>query len=149
VSQRTGKSRPRPGWGDAEEPGATRAAGGITLLDLSEDKAHLPPSDVTEVEESIRIVLELPGVSPADVNVWVRGDRIEVTGEKRPDFPRKETSYICLERTFGSYCRVFEVAGPVNLGQISARLKDGILVITIPKMSERRGRERRVPVTGD
>jgi len=42
---------------------------------------------------------------------------------------------------------MFEVAGPLNLGKITARQKDGVLTITIPKMAERRGRERRVPVT--
>jgi HSP20 family protein len=133
--------------GGSEERREVRLLGNVRLLDLSDGAAYVPPSDVTEVEDAVRILLELPGVPVSEVNVWVRGDRIEVTGEKPPDFPRGETSFICIERTFGRYCRVFEVAGPLNLGQISARLKDGILVITIPKMAERRGRERRVPVT--
>ena len=121
--------------------------GSVTLLDLTDKAAYMPPSDITEVDDAVRILLELPGVPLSGLNVWVRGDRIEVTGDKPPDFPRGETSFICLERTFGRFCRVFEVGGPLNLGQISARLNAGILLITIPKMAERRGRERRIPVT--
>jgi HSP20 family protein len=150
VSQKTGGSRARqmPGGG-SEGRGGLKLVGRVTLLDLSDQAAHMPLADVTEVDDSLRITLELPGVPVSAVNVWVRGHRIEVTGEKPPDFPRGETSFICLERTFGKYCRIFEVAGPLNLGQLSARLRDGILMITIPKVAERRGRERKVPVTGE
>jgi HSP20 family protein len=126
-----------------------KLVGSVTLLDLSDNAAYVPPSDVTEVEDAVRILLELPGVPASEVGVWVRGNRIEVAGNKPADFPKGETSFTCLERTFGRYCRVFEVAGPLNLGQVSARLKDGILVITIPKVAERRGRERRIPVTAE
>jgi HSP20 family molecular chaperone IbpA len=35
----------------------------------------------------------------------------------------------------------------VNLGEVTARMANGILVIRIPKVVERRGRERRIPVT--
>jgi len=124
-------------------------AGSVMLLDLSAETAYKPPADVTEVNDSIRIRMELPGVPPEAVQVWVRGDRIEVTGEKPPDYPRGETSFLCLERSFGKFCRMFEVVGPVNLGQIEARQKDGVLVVTIPKMAERRGKERRIPVQGE
>jgi HSP20 family protein len=148
VSQRTGGSRARQmSGGGSEERRDVKLVGSVTLLDLSDKAACMPPSDVTEVEDALRILLELPGVPASEVNVWVRGGRIEVTGEKPPDFPKGNTSFICLERTFGRYCRVFEVMGPLNLGQVSARLKNGILVITIPKVAERRGRERRIPVT--
>ncbi len=148
MSQRRGSPRARiVGHGATEDRLEFRAAGNVMLLDLSAETAHRPPSDVTEVDDSVRILLELPGVPAEAVQIWVRGDRIEVTGEKPPDFPRGETSFLCLERSFGKFCRMFEVAGPLNLGKITARQKDGVLTITIPKMAERRGRERRVPVT--
>ena len=150
MSQRGGSSRARivrqGGPEERREPGV---AGGVMLLDLSSEAAYRPPSDVTEVDDSVRILLELPGVPAAAVQVCVRGDRIEVTGEKPPDFPKGETSFLCLERSFGRFHRTFEVVGPVNLGKISARQKDGILTITIPKMAERRGKERRIPVVED
>lgn len=148
MSQRSGgpHTRQRQVTG-SEERGEPRLFGSVMLLDLSSETAYNPPSDVTEVDDSVRILLELPGVPADAVQVMVRGDRIEVTGEKPPDFPRGETSFLCLERTFGKFCRTFEIVGPLNLGRISARQKDGILVITIPKMAERRGRERRIPVT--
>ena len=135
--------------GRSENPDAPRPGlpGRVTLLDLSEDTSFKPLSDVAEADDTVRIRLELPGVPPATVQVWVRGDCVEVSGEKAPDFPPGEASYLCLERVFGRFRRVFEVVGAVNLSQVSARMRDGILEVSIPKIRERRGRERRVDVT--
>jgi HSP20 family protein len=119
----------------------------VTLLDLSDETGFKPLSDVTEADDSVRIRLELPGVPPASVQVRVRGDCVEVSGEKVPDFPQGEASYLCLERIFGRFRRAFEVVGAVNLAQVTARMRDGILEVVIPKVRERRGRERRIPVT--
>lgn len=146
MSRRHGRSHA----GRAEGAGAgQRAPGRVTLVDRSEVTGFQPLSDVTEADDSVRIRLELPGVPPASVQVQVRGECIEVSGEKVPDFPQGEASYLCLERIFGRFRRVFEVGGAVNLAQVSARMRDGILEVSIPKVRERRGRERRIPVTED
>ena len=130
-----------------EEGAAARRTGHVLLLDLPVESACQPPSDVVEVDDAVRVLLEIPGIPVASVRVRVLGNRIEVTGEKLPDFPAGETSFLCLERIFGKFQRVFEVRGSVNLGEVSARMANGVLVITIPKIADRRGRERRIPVT--
>ena len=149
MSRKIGVSRTRqksPGE-IREEGAAARRTGHVLLLDLPVESACQPPSDVVEVDDAVRVLLEIPGVPAASVRVRVLGNRIEVTGEKIPDFPAGETSFLCLERIFGKFQRAFEVRGSVNLGEVSARMANGILVITIPKVAERRGRERRIPVT--
>lgn len=149
MSRKIGSSRARqksPGE-IREEGGTARRTGHVLLLDLPVESTCQPPSDVVELENAVRVLLEIPGVPIASVQVRVLGNRIEVTGEKVPDFPPGETSFLCLERIFGKFQRAFEVRGSVNLGEVSARMANGILVITIPKVAERRGRERRIPVT--
>ena len=149
MSRKIGSSRARQkSPGEVREEGAAaRRTGHVLLLDLPVESACQPPSDVVEVDDAVRVLLEIPGVPAASVQVRVLGNRIEVTGEKPPDFPAGETSFLCLERIFGKFQRAFEVRGSVNLGEVSARMANGILVITIPKVPERRGRERRIPVT--
>jgi len=149
VSKKIGVSRShKRSSGEVREEGAAvRRAGHVLLLDLPVDSACQPLSDVVEAEDAVRLLLEIPGVAAASVQVRVVGNRIEITGEKIPDFPAGETSFLCLERIFGKFQRAFEVRGSVNLGEVSARLANGILLITIPKVAERRGRERRIPVT--
>jgi HSP20 family protein len=149
VSRKIGSSRARQKSSEEirEEGGAARRTGHVLLLDLPVESTCQPPSDVVEVDNAVRVLLEIPGVPIASVQVRVLGNRIEVTGEKIPDFPPGETSFLCLERIFGKFQRAFEVRGSVNLGEVTARMANGILVITIPKVAERRGRERRIPVT--
>jgi len=149
VSRKIGVSRVRQkSTGELRaEIAATRRSGHVLLLDLPVDTACQPPSDVVEADDAVRILLEIPGVPAASVHVRVVGNRVEVTAEKAPDFPTGETSFLCLERIFGKFQRAFEVRGSVNLGEVSARMASGILVITIPKIKDRRGRERRIPVT--
>jgi len=149
VSRKIGSSRTRqksPGE-DREEGSPHRRTGHVLLLDLPVETACQPLSDVVEVDDVVRVLVEIPGVPPASVQVRVLGNRIEITGEKIPDFPPGETSFLCLERIFGKFQRAFEVRGSVNLGEVTARMANGILVLTIPKLPERRGRERRIPVT--
>lgn len=141
------RTRQKPQGEVREEASAARRTGHVLLLDLPVESACQPPSDVVEVDDTVRILLEIPGVPAASVQVRVLGNRIEITGEKTPDFPAGEISFLCLERIFGKFQRAFEVRGSVNLGEVSARMANGILVITIPKVAERRGRERRIPVT--
>ena len=149
MSRKIGVSRPRQkSSGEIREEGAAaRRTGHVLLLDLPVESACQPLSDVVEVDNAVRVLLEIPGVPAASVQIRVVGNRIEVTGEKIPDFPAGETSFLCLERIFGKFQRAFEVRGSVNLGEVSARMANGILVVTIPKVPERRGRERRIPVT--
>ena len=149
MSRKIGVPRPRQkSSGEIRGAGtAARRTGHVMLLDLPVESACQPPSDIVEVDDAVRVLLEIPGVPAASVRIRVVGNRIEVTGEKIPDFPAGETSFLCLERIFGKFQRAFEVRGSVNLGEVSARMANGILVITIPKVAERRGRERRIPVT--
>ena len=149
MSRKIGGSRTRQkSPGEVREEGAAaRRTGHVLLLDLPVESAYQPLSDVVEVDDAVRVVLEIPGVPAASVQVRVLGNRIEITGEKPPDFPAGETSFLCLERIFGKFQRAFEVRGSVNLGEVSARMANGVLVITIPKIADRRGRERRIPVT--
>lgn len=149
MSRKIGVSRTRQksSGGGREEGAAARRTGPVLLLDLPVESACQPISDVVEVDDAVRVLLEIPGVPAASVQVRVVGNRIEITGEKTPDFPAGETSFLCLERIFGKFQRAFEVRGSVNLGEVSARMANGILVITIPKIADRRGRERRIPVT--
>ena len=125
------------------------ALGQVMLVDISEETSHSPPSDVHETLEGVIIRMELPGVPRENVDVRVRGNRIEVCGEKTPDTAGEDASYLCLERSFGRFQRAFDVAGSVNLNRMTAVLKEGVLVLFLPKVPDRRGRELRIQVLSE
>lgn len=140
---RTPKRRDRE---EGEAPVLRESVGRVTFLDPFGDPAFLPPADVNENSAEMVIRMELPGVRENEVAVFVQGEEIEVVGEKTRDAGGGEVSFLCLERTFGKFRRSFEVSGCVNMGLVKAVLKGGILMLTIPKCEERRGKRRRIKV---
>jgi HSP20 family protein len=134
---------------DREEGGASvlhESVRRVTFLDPFGDPASLPPTDVYENAVGVVIRMELPGVRENEVAVFVQGETIEVIGEKKQDPCGSEASFICLERTFGKFHRTFEVTGCLNMGLVKAVLKGGILMLSIPKCEEQRGKRRRIKV---
>ena len=140
---RTPKKRDRE---EGEDPILRESVGRVTFLDPFGDPAFLPPADVNENTGGLIIRLELPGVRRNEVAVFVQGQTIEVVGEKKRDACGAEVSFLCLERTFGKFRRSFEVTGCLNMGLVKAVLTNGILMLSIPKCEERRGKRRRILV---
>jgi HSP20 family protein len=119
---------------------------GVTLLDLTGDAPYRPPADVNESCDALTVHIELPGLSPKELSVTVQGSRIEVSGEKKADPANPQASYLCMERSFGRFSRVFDVTGSVNLHEMRAIYSMGVLELRVPKVSERRGRERKIRI---
>lgn len=134
---------------DAESRSCGVETGKVILLDISEESAYCPPSDVHETPEGVVIRMELPGVGGDSIDIRVRGTRIEVSGEKPTETAGEDASYLCLERCFGRFHRAFDVSGSVNLARMTAVLKEGVLTLLLPKILERRGRDRRVPIVSE
>lgn len=134
---------------DAEIPRRACECGEVMLVDLSEEQSNPPPSDVHETPEGVVIRMELPGVPRENIDVRVRGSRVDIFGEKPPDKAGEDASFLCLERRFGKFHRAFDVTGSVNLSRMKAVLKDGVLVLAMPKVPDRRGREMRIRILSE
>jgi len=134
---------------EREDPVVISTIGHVTFLDTIGDPAFLPPADVIETPDALVVRMELSGVALEDVEVFIEGNTVVVAGEKRRDASCADASFLCLERAFGKFHRAFEMAGCLNMGQVAASLREGILVIAVPKCSERRGHRRRVPIASE
>jgi len=111
----------------------------VLLLDLPVESACQPLSDVVEVDDAVRVLLEIPGCRPRPCRSGCWEPDRDHRGED-PGFSCRG-DLLPLPRTdLRKFQRAFEVRGAVNLGEVSARMANGILVITIPKVAERRGR---------
>ncbi|MDB4968181.1 MAG: molecular chaperone [Myxococcales bacterium] len=94
--------------------------------------------------------VELPGVAPADVQVYALGDALIVEGQKRPGVaPDTRPAYDRAERDYGPFRRVFDLPGPADLSRTFAALRGGLLSIRVPRIVDRRGRARPIPLNPD
>jgi HSP20 family protein len=96
---------------------------------------YTPPTDITESAEGLTVMMEIPGVEQKDVNLSLEDDVLRV--DARIDFSKYEgMEPVYSEYNVGHYTRAFTLSGKVDRANISAKLADGVLTLTLPKVQE-------------
>lgn len=96
----------------------------------------LPAIDIYENENEIVLKGELPGMTKDDVKIVFENDTLTISGEKKEDKEIKKEDYHRVERFYGSFSRSFRVPQAVDKEKFTAKFKDGILEINLPKTEE-------------
>ena len=108
---------------------------------LSSGLTVLGPSlDISETDETVIVRAELPGVDPEDVQISVTDRMLHLSGEKKAENVRNGTHFHRLERRFGVFSRTVQLPCPVEVDEIEAIYKKGVLMIVMPKCRERNGK---------
>ncbi len=89
-----------------------------------------PPIDILEDEEKYIIVIDLPGVAPENIEITGDENSIVVKGYRKPELCGK---YIIMERFLGKFYRKIKFNSFINLKNTTAQLKNGVLIINVPK----------------
>ena len=105
-----------------------------------------PAIDVFETDDSIEIVVDLPGVDTSSIRVLSKGDAVLVAGEKRSRRVQGESSFHLVERGYGRFARAIRIMRPCDTARASAALVEGELKVSLPKIADRRGRATSIPV---
>lgn len=91
-----------------------------------------PPVDLYETADAFVVTAELPGLARDDIDIRVQDGQITLQGTRRtPDVPCER--YHRVERGHGGFFRRFALSPAIEVGRITADLKDGVLTVTIPK----------------
>jgi HSP20 family protein len=115
----------------------------------AQEGTWLPSLDVYEARGSLVIAVEVPGLMADALRVSCRDDTLRLSGERRARRPGPGAGFLCMERPHGRFTREIPLGGSLDLARASARLEDGVLTITLPRLKERRGREAVIPVETD
>jgi HSP20 family protein len=106
--------------------------------------AWLPPCDVFEDKDAVKIVAEVPGVRPEDVKLSLENNLLTIRGEKRQQAEERTERVHRYERSYGAFERSFALPSTVDPDKITANYENGILTVAIPKAE--RARPREIPV---
>lgn len=102
-----------------------------------------PAADVTEDENEYRVVMDLPGVEPGDVEIKFERGRLSVHGKVQPR-QGAGTNYHVREYGVGDYAREFRLTSSVDADAIAAEMRNGRLTLHLPKAST--AKPRTIPV---
>ena len=114
--------------------------------------AWSPPVDLCETEKAVVVRVELPGVRAEHLKVGLTSTQLRICGDKKRGVPRgRVISHLCSERSYGHFSRTVPLRWSINVAAATAELKDGVLIVKLPKQKDRRGAEFKIPVkeTGD
>jgi HSP20 family protein len=99
------------------------------------------------MEDSIVVQVELPGVRAGDIKVGLTSTQLTVCGQKKKGAPRQRVlSHLCSERSYGPFSRTIPLRWTVSVREATAELRNGILLVRLPKLRDRRGAEFKVAV---
>jgi HSP20 family protein len=94
----------------------------------------VPQFDVKETGESFVFRADVPGVQEKDLEVAVANNRLVISGQREAEHEDKGDSYYKRERTWGAFTRSFTLPNNVDPSHSTAELKNGVLVIALPKL---------------
>ena len=106
-----------------------------------------PASDASSDDKVYRITMELPGVEDKDIDVSVHDGIVTIKGEKSDSREEKGEAWFFSERQFGSFSRSFRLPADAKGDAIEARLKDGVLSLSVPRQRPEAETAQKVQVT--
>lgn len=111
---------------------------GFPFHNLEEDMdvAWSPRLDVSETDNGLEIVADLPGMDKKDIKVSLEENLLTIKGEKKEEKESKDKHYHTIERRSGSFYRAIRLPVEVEKDKIEAAFKDGVLTLRLPKTKE-------------
>ncbi len=92
-----------------------------------------PAVDVQEEEERFVVTADVPGVNPTEIEVTIDGGVLTIKGERLQESTEEKKNFRRVERSQGSFLRRFSFPETVDAEGITAKGKNGVLEIVIPK----------------
>jgi HSP20 family molecular chaperone IbpA len=107
-------------------------------------RVFVPTTDILEDEQSLTVVMEMPGVSKETMDINLQ-DRV-LTVEGRIDLRKyDQLQPVYTEYNIGNFRRSFSLSNNIDQDKIRADMKDGVLTLTLPKAEE--AKPRKIAVT--
>ena len=90
-----------------------------------------PRVDIAEVDDNMRLYVDMPGVKSEDVDVRFENRELQIRGKVTPAVTKPH--FLLIEYGVGDYYRAFSVTDDIDAEKIRADLNDGVLTVHLPK----------------
>jgi HSP20 family molecular chaperone IbpA len=100
----------------------------------------VPDVNIYEVDESLKLWADMPGVKEKDVNVTLKDGVLTIVGQVATDM-YAGLRPIYTEYNVGNYYREFALNEDIDESKIRATLKNGVLELELPKKEHAKPRQ--------
>ncbi|NNK57208.1 MAG: Hsp20/alpha crystallin family protein [Desulfofustis sp.] len=101
---------------------------------------NYPRTNLYDKGDLFELVAEVPGLSNEDLDVKIQGNYLEISGKREVEIPNGYRAHR-NERGSASFTRSLTLPSEVDSSRVSATLKDGLLVLTLPKSEAAKPRQ--------
>lgn len=108
------------------------AAPGLAPERTHTRRVFTPRVDILETEKDIVLVADMPGVTEKTVTVTLDNNTLRVQGSVHDTVPAHYT-LTQQEYEIGDFERTFSLAETIDRERIQARVRNGVLRVTLPK----------------
>jgi len=98
--------------------------------------------NILENKEGYVLEAEMPGVNKQGLEITLEENEITIVGHRQAESTPGQPLF--RERHAADYRRVFELDPAIDASQISARMDQGVLTLTLPKSEKVKPRKIRV-----
>lgn len=105
-----------------------------------------PPIDLYETDEAVMLAVDLPGIDPTRLRVSANDRQVRIEGGCRPH--TIQGRYLQMERCHDEFARPLMLPVAVDPHRAVARYEQGVLVLILPKIQDRRNTTIAIPVIG-
>jgi HSP20 family protein len=108
--------------------------------------AWAPKIDVFENDNRLITRVDLPGMTKEDIKVEVTDVHLALWGERKQEKEEKKDNVYRTEREYGSFYRAVPLPEGVNLEDVKATFKDGVLEVSVPLLARPEANVRKVEI---
>jgi len=99
---------------------------------VSEILLHVP-AEITETESQLTLRADVPGVSAADLDVWVAPQSVCITGKRQAPAQQDQERAVYSERRSDRIFRALDLPCEIDPTNVTASVSDGILEVKLLK----------------
>ena len=115
---------------------------------VSQTSEWQPPVDLVESSDGFEVRIDVPGLQREQLQLELRDQLLMVRGKKeRLSSEPPSRRFFLMERFFGTFLMEVEIPHAVHPRKAEARLHQGVLSVTLPRLEDKRHRTFTIPIS--
>jgi HSP20 family protein len=94
---------------------------------------YVPVVDIIEKPDELLLAADVPGARAEDIEINYEKGVLSIHAQVEPRQDAERTEYLLNEYGVGDFYRTFQVGEGIDQSKIAAEVKDGMLILHLPK----------------
>ncbi len=97
---------------------------------------HPVTLNIVESNETFAVKAEVPGFTEKELEIGMEPRRLTITGKRESTKEEKTGKAVCTESSSDQILRIVNLPAEIEIGRVTATLKNGVLELNLPKMAQ-------------